>query len=312
MDWLRAKLILIAAFVCVDAFLVWQVSRLTVPLLYLQMTGAGVSRPTRVSARVGVYLMGEAEGPAPVPQSAPRLRVATVGVERRALALLGPRYSCEHVLGPLGPLYASDCRSPGGAELRQLGGALVFTSPVRVAGAESASAARRAADGIVRLVDPVGAGNPVVGPWDPTTRGRAVSYLEVYDGVPLFVGTWTVSVGATGITATRFWVRVLGTLPPDQPLISPDQALTEAAAAYGAGPARPLTVEGPVLFGYYYPLRQPPAAPSAGGGAPVRRVWELVPVWRIRTAEGRCLYVNAYNGQPEQAGPALPLQPVAC
>jgi hypothetical protein len=304
-DWLRAKLLFIVAFLCLDAFLAWEVSRLTVPLLDL---GAPHSSPVLAPAPLGrgqgVFVMGTLQAPeAPPQRSAPPLEVETVGVDRRALSLLPTPYTCT-APGPLGPRYASDCTAKGGTELRQLGGALVYTAPR--ARAAVTQTPQLLANAIVRQVDPVNA--LFAGAQSASDGTTLLRYLETYDGVVLFDGGWTVRVGSRLITATRFWLRVLARRAP-LPVISATQAVAAAAAALGTGVAHPLVVSGPVLFGYYFPIRYPPATVVGPSPVPLPKVWQLVPVWRVHVAQPTqgCIFINAYSGQPEEALSATPL-----
>ncbi len=306
MDWLRAKILFIVAFLCLDAFLGWEVSRLTVPLLYLEGTAPPAAQEAPLGTRQGVYVLGPLQAPQSPPQkSAPPLEVATVGVDRQALALLVAPYSCAPP-GPLGPLYSSDCTDRAGAEVRQLGGALVYTAPWPLG--EPQRSPRGVADAIVRTVDPVNVIFTGAGAAGGAGQTTVLHYLETYDGVPLFDGVWTVDVGPRRVSATRFWLRVLARRAA-APVISATQAVDAAAVALGADPSHPLVVRGPALFGYYFPIRQPPAEVVSPGGTPVPRIWQLVPVWRVRLApppQG-CLFINAYSGQPEEALSTTPL-----
>ena len=309
MDWLRAKVLFIAAFLLLDLFLAWEVSRLSVPVLTLGATAIAPMRPAPVTTRPGVYVLGQLQTSGLSPQGAPELEVSTVGSDTRALALLGPNNTCASA-GPLGPLYGSDCRNAAGAVLQQTGGALVYSAPLSAL--PWSGSARAVADSIVRTLDPESAAFAALTAGEGSGGVTTIEYVETYDGLYLFDGQWSVTVASGVVTATRFWLHVIPRRLASQAVISAQQAVSSLGAVYGATPNHPLVIQGPLLFGYYYPVVQPPALPSAGGGAPVPRLWQLVPVWRVRLATNGCVYVNAYSGQPEQAPGVTGLRPVPC
>ncbi len=248
MDWWRAKLLLIVAFICLDGFLGWQVAQLRVPRAISQLphaVGAGYAGPG--SAR-----------------RLPQLAVMTLGWQEQTLKLLA---SPQCSVGASGRAVASSfsCSGSGGAALKWYNGVVAYSGP-----GPGPDVPQRQGEGLVAALlgrvqpDPLAADAGAV--LVPGAPGQ-YQVFETYDGHPLFNGNWTVRVNAQ-ITAQRSWVRVVQTLSAPERVISAARAEAELARMYGAGTT--VAAGAQPLLGYYGPTEEPPGD-----------LWYLAPVWRV-------------------------------
>jgi hypothetical protein len=284
-DWWRAKLVLLAAFFCLDLVLGWQVWRLRVA------TGpAGRGVPPLV-----------APSGAGAPEKLPLLDVQTAGWSEQWLGLLD-RPDCRPELARERLAATSvQCKSATtGQQLSWFDGLLVYSSdrPVPVTRTSPGTAAAEVR-WLLDHVDPdLAGGSGAQGVWDEASGSWVYTIVEQYEGMPLFNARWKISVGPRGVQAQRWWIVVKRALPA-RPVIAPGQALQTAEELFGAralagGAAEP-------VFGYYYPNPEPAmppnGAPPGPSGQPAASEWYLQPVYQVRLTTGRCAYVDAYGGQ---------------
>lgn len=291
MDWWRAKLILIGAFLCLDLFLARQVWRLR----GFSGPGAAVSAAPSLS------------GSNAMPNGLPELNVRTLGWQESWLsALVDPVCNPKDAGGLAGRATSPSiqCTSPvDGAQLNWYNGLLIYSNdhPYR-----TMAAAEDEARQVIGAIDPkvLASGELSQVSLDPGGQTRTFTLVERYDNdLPLFNGRWTIIVGPHGIQAERWWVQVqarVNQLPP-QPLISPTQAIAAVAALYGQ---QAVSTE-PAELGYYNPHPQPPAlatltsatAGQSGIGAQ-GPVWYVKPVYIVHVEQAACVYVDAWGGDP--------------
>lgn len=270
MDWWRAKLVLIAAFLCLDVLLAWQAHRMQVP------------------AAPALLLRG-------VPQGATTAPLPVLQVEWQDFqpgdAQLVPGSSCWSQNATQYEL----CTAPGShadVEWFSPPGFLLYTSAQGVPARRGNGAALSAARAIVARVNP----DEPAALWtevgtDAATDTREFSALDFYEGWPLFNGQWLVRVGPRQILALRLWLKVEKQVGDPEPLISPRQAVADAGRVYTTAA---VSAGGAPQLGYYS-LR--PGSPD--------QPWDVYPVYRIRLPNQHCIFVDAAEvstGAPGEGG----------
>lgn len=301
MDWWRAKLILVGAFLCLDILLVLQIRGMRLPV---------------VPAPVRQVLHLQSAQPAPLPP----LQVETVGWLVGDESLLPGSPQCDAPFeDQSGTILSERCTAPGsGAELDLVGGVLQYTgsSQVPAARAGEAKASAQAAALIARLDPEVPAGALTGGRLEAATGLRTFAATESWLGTPLFDGRWTVSLGPRLVQAEGSRLQVLGAFASPLPLISAAVAAVDAARLYGKAAIDAAGI--PPLLGYYAPP-WPPAQP-----------WLLWPVYLVHVGASDCVYLSAVAGGAtaaeavaavqataasdfgQRAGVAAPLSPQPC
>lgn len=289
MDWWRAKLILIAAFLCLDLFLARQVWT-------LRGFSASTAPPAAEASRVGLGT-----------EQLPELKVTTVGWQEGWLSVLTDYQCTPQVADGLGGRLTSpsiQCTSPvDGAQLNWYNGLLIYTNDRSY---KSRSAAEEEARQVIEDIDPSamlpGMQLSQVS-FDQTTQTRTFVVIERYDNdLPLFNARWTITAGPRGFKAQRWWIQVESLLPSPQPIIGPSHAVAAVSSLYGQQAAS----IAPAELGYYYSHPQPPALPTvsntsisgaAPGSAPAP-FWYVKPVYRVHVGQNECVYVDAWGGVP--------------
>ena len=277
MDWWRAKLVLIAAFLCLDVMLVWEVHRLRLPV---------VPGPARHVLTLG----GSA------PTRLPVLQVETEPWQVGDEALLPGTPACHQHLGPQQQVLAVACATSGSPDqLDWVDGVLEYTAGSGVpTGRGDVGADTALARGLIARLNPGLPASSVTGGQAASPAGiRTYVATEMYAGEPLWNGRWTVAVGPHSIVAQRYWLQVVGPDPahPAAPLISPARALGEAdrlytGAAVAAGGQQ-------LALGYY----------AATVEAPNAAPWDVYPAYRIHVGAGACIYINALAGAAPSGAP---------
>gem|GEM_PF-3622775 len=280
MDWRRAKMVFIAAFFCLDLFLAWQVKQLLPP----------VRRPVPAVGGAFVSAGGATTGPLPL------LTVRTQNpVDGSILQLLGIDPStCVDMASSAQATkgLAVRCSARDGGVLEDWGGLLEYTQPQRLVGMRLPAIAEPVALQSLRRFepDPSRTLGLTGGAWDRVRNGRVYFTTEKDAGGDiLFNGTMQITVGPTGIKVERYWLDVLPSRQPALPTISEAEAVTRATEIIGPA-ATPAPVGG-TTPGYYMPNTEPPGVD-----------WTVSPVWQIRNSQGKCYYINAYNGYVESHG----------
>lgn len=289
MDFRRAKLILIAAFAILDAFLFWRVSadaRLAAPV------GGTVS--ARVLALEGVEL--ELPRAGRLPSDSQLVSLLSVRLAQPdAKALVASLYRGRPVqtsrFPPKGQAQAETFQTARERLAVLRDGVIQYQRivPSLTAGPIDPATARRQSDAFIPRLG----GFPPGAAFDYAGRvvGSAlyeVDYVEVYDGLPLFPGYLDVGVDAHGVVSVRrYWLHVASPAGPKRATIGAAQAVLQLAADVHASADHRLRVAD-VRLGYY------------GLNTTAARQWQLVPVWRVRLAGGGIYYINAYTGVLEE------------
>lgn len=279
MRWEQAKLVLIATFFCLDLFLGWRLIAQTGGIA-APLPSQALYQPTRVGSShlQDVQVDGVLPGaPAALPALTVRLRPQNL----LALAkhLFGPDFREERqgqlvsFVGPAGTL-------------QEIDGALLFQRASR-SGRRTMdrSLAQAAATAFLGQM-----GNLPTGAvfdrarYDAGADAWDVSFVQRYQGQPLYAGRCVVQVDQYGIRgATCYWLDAVGPAGPPHPILSAADALQRLAEQEGARPAQPLIVRA-IGLGYVSAAYEPNAT------------WPTVPVWRVEVADGSLYYVNAYTG----------------
>lgn len=295
MDFRRAKVILIAAFALLDAFLFWRVAAGA----QLAAPGAGGSRPTVSMATLrheGIELDLAGHGVLPARSaSVPLLSVRLETPDGRSLVgtLFGGRQVKTSRFPATGQVQAEIYRTAA-EELAVLRFGVVsyrrLAPPVAAGKVDPQRAMSEAVAFLKRLGGlPPGGRFDYAGPV-PGSALYQVRYVEYHQGLPLFPGYLAVTVDAHGVyDARRYWLKVVpaARAAPSRPTIGAAQALLQLAAGEHASAQHPLRIVG-LRLGYY----------SLGNAA--ARQWQVVPAWRIRLAGGGVYYINAYTGALEE------------
>ena len=289
MDWWRAKLLLIAAFLLLDLFLARQVWRLR------GFTGPGAAQGDVLAPT----------GSTSTPGQLPELEVHTVGWQESWLGVLTqPSCNLNAADRQISPTIS--CTSNiDGAQLHWYNGLLIYNRDRPLTKLDAAEGEARR---VISLIQPTQLpdGQLSLVSVDTSTETRTFVLVARYeDAWPLFNARWTITAGPQGMQAQRWWIEVKGPVPgTEQPLISAMQATAAVGAIYGQQSVSTV----PAQLGYYYPHPQPPVlstGPSTGtsdaapGGqatqAPVP--WYVKPVYMVRVDQNECVYVDAWAGE---------------
>jgi hypothetical protein len=280
MRWGQAKLILIAVFALMDAFLGWRLLAGQGAAVAPAASGPPVTLGSADTAGSSVRF----EGVLPSwPQRLPTLTIRLAHPDAAAIAsrLFGPDVRTQSqgsiitYLGPDGSLQTAN-----GAILYQRSAAGGPSRP----GPDPAQA-RAAADALLARMAlvPSDLGYDRMA-LDPAAGAWRVDYVQRYQGQPIFNGRCEVQVDGRGVrAATCLWTNPVGPADSPRPILAPGEALQRLADVRGATAADPLTVTA-VVLGYIAPTYQANAA------------WPTVPAWRITLTDGSLYYVNAYTG----------------
>lgn len=279
-DWRRTKLLFILAFFGLDLFLGWQVKQLLPPAHPASRSVVGSFMGTGGSAAERLPLLTVRTQSPTDSQMLGRL-----GIDPSACVALASSANAAKAL-------LVRCPGPAGSTLEDWSGVLEYTQPQHLVGMRLPQIAEPTALNALRRFEPdpsrtLGLSG---GAWDPVANGRVyVATQKDAGGDILFNGTIRITVGPAGVRVQRYWLDVVPGPQPALPIISAAEAATRAAMIIGPA-ATPAPVSGTTL-GYYFPTTEPPGS-----------AWTVNPVWQIRSAQGDCYYINAYNGEVESNG----------
>lgn len=279
MDWWRAKLVLIAAFVLLNLALGWQVKQLLPPTghVLIPVTPQFYDETVR---RLPLLTVRTAD---------PQGMVSTL-LSGATCTDMAPNREAARGLG-------RHCQGANGDALDQWSGLMVYTRRQRLVGTRVFAAAQAVAERALQQVEPdPNLTLPLVGgDWDESTQSRTFTTVERYANDILFNGKLEIDVAPNGVTVKQFWIYVVPSPPggEEQQVLSEGQALRQAQLLLGAK-AVPAPGDNSVRLGYYSPSSQPPGSD-----------WTVNPAWRIRNRDNQCVYINAYTGDVEALGIGL-------
>ncbi len=286
MDWMRAKNILLVAFLLLNLFLGYRIwGSEILPGYNRPFTPEQVEEVKERLLQARVTL--ESEIPAAAP-SLPFLMLSYPTASKEALFRLffpGVTDISAAELGRPGPVVYSRRREQ--LIVDDTGVIYYLVSAERVPGARvDPSRALALAERFILAHGgfPPSARLDFV-QYDPQHGRYAVEYGQHHDGYPIFGGRISVGVGPSGVESfSRTWFSPRGYSGQSKPVIPAIEALLRLVNYLD--PREQQAIE-EIKLGYYspdYPAVQ----------------WQAVPVWRVRTRRGSTYYINAYTGELER------------
>ena len=291
MDWRRARLIFIGAFLCLDLLLAWQVRQLLPVSTQLPTVPGSAVAAADTATHVLPPLSLQTQNP-----SVPSVLHA-LGLHQANCIASTPTRG--------GPVTHVTCQGNDGAQMQTFSGLFLYSVPWPGVGLDQAlpiwqqiAASELASMPGADLTLPLTAGAV-----SPGTQSR-VFYATERDtgGDVLFNGGMEITLDGSQhtIVVDRIWLQdVTPSNQPARPTISQRQAEIDAEQIFG--PNAVSSALAPPVEGYYSPNTEPPGI-----------TWTVYPVWQIRTAQGQCYYINAYNGQVVSKEGAQALDPQSC
>ena len=302
MDWSRAKTILIIAFLCLDLFLaarLWlepgalgakqpEVTTLEVEQAVAELAGRGISVQAAIPRRCPAMSLLDV-APAPLDKSG------------EASAFLHPYAAAGPVRSETIPGGTAYSRGAATLTIRDTG-TLEFALPAEIPPAGATQdvwdilRAREAAGAFIDEHGGLPSGARLdVALYDAARDVFSIEFVETHADLPVFSARLKVDVAHWGVVRFyRSWVDVRGSGSQPRRVVAATEALRRWADARRrpatgemTGDRSPADIVDDVSLGYF-------------GQEHDAESWQVVPVWRVRTADGRSYYINAWTGEPER------------
>ena len=285
MDWLRARVLLLITFVCLNAFLgyrLWARDAQNTGVLTL----GSREHVSVVQARLAAVGISVA---APIPENAPSLSLLRV-------ARTTPVFAANLLANFDVP--APPHRRPVGGEPRagvyrfiQFPGGLVIYSrraPAPHPPAPSTRVSRRMVDDFFRRYGGLPGDAEYAGSAQVDEERMRIDYVQMWSGVPLLPTGLSLTVTSSDVEQAQWlWLQPQGERGEPKAVLPASEALLRLAGHLGDRERRSPLVFTRIDLGYY-------ATPPGGA-----QVWDTAPVWRISVEDGQVFYINAFTGELE-------------
>lgn len=287
MDWLRARLILLATFTCLNLFLGYRlwVRDISSPRTLRLVEPNQLQQVKAQLSTLGLHLTGE------VPAQTPQLSLLRI---QRTTPVFAQALLAEFGQSAIDADRAGDNSSwtRGATSLvRDADGAYTYrstaSSPPGRPVSPQARNARQIAEQFLRSHGGVPDDARFIGTAPLDDERMRVDYVQVWHGVPLLPAGLSLVVSTQGIEQVRWlWYQPLQATGEPKTVLPASEALLRLAGHLGGRTGPPMTVRD-IQLGY-------DAVPPGNA-----RQWDTYPVWRIATEDGGTYSINAITGESE-------------
>lgn len=288
MDWLRARLLLVATFTCLNIFLVYQLWARDFQSPHM-VTLVRPAQPTEVRSRLAAMDI-TADGE--IPTSAPSLSLLRVQPTTPAFATaLLASFGGQALALP--PPVHQELRDGSRTLILEPSGLITFRTTVQPRWARrttlTSNVARRLAEDFLRSHGGVPADAQFVGVVRLDDDQLRVDYTQTWRQVPLLPPGLSITLSHGEVEEVQWlWLQPGQEKGGPKAVLPASEALLRLAGHLGDEEKRRSIAFRSVDLGYYA---------TAPGGA---KAWDTAPVWRITLDSGESFYINAFTGERER------------